>query len=430
MARRRLRILFLTPQLPYPPRQGTSIRNYNLIRTLRREHQIDLVSFLAADDRLEGDNPLVELCNRVLTVPEPQRTKRDRVRSTFFSSQPDMGLRLYSRKMFDLLDQLALADYDIVQVEGIEMAPYGLHLRERISASRAHLRANTGAGSNLPALVFDDHNCEYLLQQRNAQTDLQSPRRWPAAAYSIIQTLKLRAYEKRACNAADLVLAVSEPDRTALESLGLSSRIITVPNGIDTDAYSDQSGIPRGKANIVFTGKMDYRPNIDAALWFGNHVLPMIQSSVTGVCFQIVGQQPHERLDPLRKNDRIEITGAVADVRPYLEKAGVFVIPMRIGGGTRLKALEAMASGLPVVSTSMGIEGIGVHDGRELLIRDTPAEFADAVVRLLADQRESAALSACLGRSARQFVEARYDWASIVPTLEQAYAELAGAPGA
>ena len=410
----RLRLLVLTPQLPYPPRQGTSIRNYNLIRYLARNHDIDLVSFLAPGDELSSDSPLHEICDRITVVPQPERSMRDRLISTILASQPDMALRLSSAAMFDVIDRLALPSYDAVQVEGIEMAPYGLHL------------AQTVTGRPLPpAFVFDDHNCEYLLQKRNALSDLRHPDRWMAATYSLVQWRKLRRYEQRVCDRADLVVAVSDPDRAALECLRISSEMIVAPNGIDTDAYVDMFGDGVGNSNIVFTGKMDYRPNIDAALWFGSQVFPIVQSGAPEATFQIVGQRPHPRLDALRSNNRIEITGEVPDVRPYLSEASVFVIPMRVGGGTRLKVLEAMAAGLPIVTTSLGIEGIPVQNDRELLIADSPAAFAEAVLLLLDDQRDGAGVSRRLGQAARRFVVACYDWANIVPSLEQALNEVA-----
>lgn len=413
----RRRILILTPQLPYPPRQGTSIRNYNLIRYLARSHDIDLITFLAPGDILEPGSPLHDLCGQISAVRQPERTTRDRVVSTFTSLRPDMGLRLLSQTMLDVVDRLPLEQYDIVQVEGIEMAPYAF----RFAGMRSTQRSRTPPR---PAVVFDDHNCEYLLQWRNALTDFRILRRWPAATYSAIQTLKLRRYERRACNLSDLVVAVSEPDRSALQELGVSTPIVTVRNGIDAGGYVARSTGHIAPKSIVFTGKMDYRPNIDAALWFGNQVFPMIQSHVPGAVFQIVGQQPHERLDALRSRKGIEITGAVPEVTPYLEQASVFVIPMRVGGGTRLKALEAMAAGLPIVTTSLGVEGIDVQDGRELLVRDTPEEFASAVVQLLEDRRSQGAVGAALGRTARDFVIANYDWATIIPVLEQAYGEV------
>lgn len=412
-----MRILILTPQLPYPPRQGATIRNYNLLRRLARRHEVHLFTFLAPGESLDASNPLHALCSRIETARQPHRSLALRARDTLLSPLPDMALRLASPDMTALISQASSQQYDLVQAEGIEMVPYGLQIvRTRPAGAR-------------PALVFDDHNCESLLQKRNALTDLRTPRRWVGAAYSLVQWRKLRRYERQAGNAADLTVAVSGPDADALADIGIRSRIIVVPNGIDAAAYSTICSAPPGAKTLLFLGKMDYRPNIDAALWFAGEVLPMIQSSAPGVRFLIVGQNPHPRLDVLRRHPAVEITGSVPQIEPYLTAASVLVIPMRVGGGTRFKALEAMAACRPIVSTSLGVEGIDVIGGRELLIADTPADFADAVLRLIADQQTGGIETQRLTANARRFVETHYDWDVLTPTLEQAYQDLeAGLP--
>ena len=176
---------------------------------------------------------------------------------------------------------------------------------------------------------------------------------------------------------------------------------------------------PVDPPRLVFTGKMDYRPNIDAVLWFGREVLPLVVAREPAVRFQIVGMNPHPRLDELRANPAVEITGAVADTRPYIYGAAAYVIPMRVGGGTRFKALEAMASARAIVSTRLGVEGIPVQSGQELLLADTPADFAAAVLRLIADARGAGHLHSELGRQARRFVAEQYGWPAIVPRLEE-----------
>ena len=402
-----MKLLLVTPQLPYPPRQGTTIRNYNLIRGLAQRHTVDLLTFLAPGEELMPDNPLHTLCRRVAGAPQPTRTLHDRARATISTLTPDMGLRLESPPMRSLIAQWTEQErYDAVQIEGIELAQYGLAV------------AGRRRSPDRPALIFDDHNCEYLLQQRNAFTDLRRPRRWPAAAYSLIQWQKLRRYEAAILRDADAVIAVSAADRAALLALGQATPIHVVPNGIDLDAYRPLEPPVAPAPALVFTGKMDYRPNIDAALWFGRAVLPQIVAQAPQVRFQIVGMNPHPRLDELRANPAVEITGAVEDTRPFIQRASAYVIPMRIGGGTRFKALEAMACAAPIVSTTLGVEGIGVRDGQEMLLADTPEAFAIAVLRLLADAAGSRVLRQQLGAQGRRFVERHYGWESIIPKLE------------
>ncbi|MCX6047788.1 MAG: glycosyltransferase [Chloroflexi bacterium] len=409
-----MKILLFTPQLPYPPHQGTTIRNYNLIRELAQRHTIDLLTFLAPGESLAASQELQGLCRRINGIRQPVRSIARRARDTLGSPLPDMALRLESPEMHQLVAAWTQAEtYDIVQVEGIEMAQYGVAAM-----------ANKRPGTQQPILVFDDHNCEYLLQKRNALTDLRQPRRWVAAAYSLVQWQKLVHYESQICRQAAAILAVSEADKLALQTLVPVAPITVVSNGIQMAAYpfAAAEAVATPPA-LVFTGKMDYRPNIDAVLWFGRDVLPLIQAQEPHVRFQIVGMNPHARLDALRANPAIEITGAVPDAQTYIQKAAVYVIPMRVGGGTRFKALEAMAAGKGIVSTRLGVEGIQVQDEREMLLADTPATFAEAVLRLLRDARQSGKLNDALGRQARGFVATHYDWSQIMPRLEAAYAD-------
>lgn len=405
-----MKILFLTPQSPYPPRQGTTIRNYNLIRLLAQEHTIDLFTFLAPGEKIEAGNRLFSLCHRVVTAPQPVRSLVRRAVDTFAAARPDMGLRLESQSAYAALAALLQEErYDLIQIEGIEMAAYGL----------AAVAAQPDAH-----LVFDDHNAEYLLQKRSALVDLGKPLRWPAALYSLIQWQKLQRYEQSICRRADAVVAVSEPDRSVLVQLVPDGMIDVVPNGIDLAEFSlAQPAAPQQKQppTLVFTGKMDYRPNVDAILWFAQDVLPLIHAQKPDVILQVVGMNPHPRLAGVGGLPGVEITGAVEDVRPYIASAAIYVVPLRVGGGTRFKVLEALASGKPLVSTALGVEGLGLQDGRELLIGDTPQAFAGAVLRLLDDQASGGPLCAGLAAAGRHFVASRYTWEKIVPRMEQIY---------
>jgi len=429
-----MKLLLLTPQLPWPPRQGTTIRNFNLIAHLARRHTVDLLTFLAPGEALDATNPLRTLCRRIKTVAQPVRSTRRRAADTLTTRLPDMGLRLESAAMHELVRRWTGSgatpapggpvedfpeQYDIVQVEGIELIQYGRAVAGRQAA---------GGNGARPALVFDNHNCEYLLQQRNAFTDLRQPRRWLGAAYSLVQWQKLRRYEAAALRAGDATVAVSEADKAALEALGAGRPITVVSNGIDLAEYQPdpQAALSTAPACLVFTGKMDYRPNVDAVLWFADEVLPLIREAAPAVRLQIVGLNPHPRLERLRALAAVEITGGVPDTRPYIQHAAVYIIPMRIGGGTRFKALEAMACGQAIVSTRLGIEGIPVTDGQELLLADAPVDFAAAVLRLIGDLQGDRGLRRRLGAAARSFVTAHYGWEQIVPKLEAVYDQVAG----
>jgi glycosyltransferase involved in cell wall biosynthesis len=461
-----MHILFLTPQLPYPPQQGTTMRNHGLIRGLAERHQISLLSFRESSplDEEPGPTsripePLLALCRRVETVPAPHpRPLMRRALDTLTHPLPDMALRLASTALAERLAAwLAQESFDVIQIEGIEMTPYLDLLLEKgrtdqvvtVPRSRARLRKGNGAKDGSPLVIFDDHNCEYMLQKSYAQIDALLPRRWPGALYSLIQWQKLRRYEASVCRRAHRVLAVSQTDAQALRQLAPDLDVAVIPNGIDTDQYQpgpiDAAGDPDQPPTVVFVGKMDFRPNVDAVRWFVEEIWPQVRAEVPEAHFYAVGQRPHPRLDPLHADASVTLTGWVEDVRPYIAQAAVYVLPLRMGSGTRLKLLEGMALGKAIVSTRMGAEGFTApseqgqrgaltygrvtHDRELVLVRDNdPAAFARAIIALLRDPARRAGL----GANARAFARAHYDWRVIIPRLEALYAQArqTAAPGA
>jgi sugar transferase (PEP-CTERM/EpsH1 system associated) len=398
-----MKLLFLTPQRPYPPHQGTTIRNFNLIKELARRHQIWLLTFLEPDQPTDH-GPLIGLCQAVETVPAPTRSTATRLRQMLGTNRPDMGWRLWSTEFEARLQaRLQTTGIDVVHIEGIEMAPYLPTIRQFAPQAR---------------IIYDDHNAEWMLQQRNFSVDIKNPRRWIAAAYSLVQTLRLKRYERWVCQQADGVVVCSRADQQAIEQLDASLKITLVSNGVDLETYANYSGqvIP---FDLVFTGKMDYRPNIDAMLWFADQVLPRILAERPQTTLGIVGQRPHSRLDRLKASPAITITGYVDDILPYIAGAGVYIAPFRVGGGTRLKLLEAMAMRKPIVATTVGAEGYPVSAGREMILVDDPAGMAAAILKLLEDEDARRQL----GQQAGQFVQAHYSWQALVPRLERLYTD-------
>jgi glycosyltransferase involved in cell wall biosynthesis len=385
------------------------MRNYNLIAGLARRHEIHLLSF--GEPVANRGTPLDSLCRSVQVVAAPSRTMRQRIVGILLTRLPDMAQRLPSAEFQkELADTVERVDPDVVEVEGIELAQYLFQVAE----SRGEARR--------PLLVFDEHNAEYVLQQRAFETDARQPGRWIGAAYSFVQWQRLRGYERRACMAADRVVAVSDTDAEALRRLVPTLEVYTVPNGVDMELYSAPvpplTGDSRvGDGDLVFTAKMDFRPNVDAVLWFAQEVLPLVRKEAPGTRFWVVGRDPHPRLAHLADDPALVLTGWVEDVRPYIAAASVYVIPLRIGGGTRLKVLEAMAMGKAIVSTALGCEGFDLVPDQELLIADTATDFAGAVLALLRDSSHRERL----GRAARRFAGSRYDWRIVVPKLERVY---------
>jgi glycosyltransferase involved in cell wall biosynthesis len=464
-----MRILFLTPQLPYPPHQGTAKRNFGLLQGLARGHRVSLLSFREPDPRAAGSvaaretpDALTRLCERVETVPAPpSRRLIRRAIDTLTQPLPDMALRLASQRFAErLVGWMAAETFDVIHIEGIEMAPYldqlldaGTGARKQFEGRRLPAASvESDAAGRAPMLVFDDHNCEYMLQKRYAQVDARIPRRWTGAIYSLIQWQKLRRYEAEVCRRVDRVLAVSQSDASALERLVRGLHVTVIPNGIDTTAYVDYTTatdvvmpVDRSPA-LVFVGKMDFRPNVDAVSWFIKRVWPLIRTAVPEAHFYAVGQRPHPQLIPLGKDPTVTLTGWVQDVRPYVARAAVYVAPLRMGSGTRLKLLEAMALGKAIVSTRLGAEGLAHanepqrpnvsepdpavwgkarHDQEIVIVADNdPAAFADAVVTLMQDP----ARQERLGAAAQAFVKTHYDWRSIIPRLEAVYPDSRNLP--
>jgi glycosyltransferase involved in cell wall biosynthesis len=427
-----VRLLFLTPQLPFPPTQGAAIRNSHLIAGLSRRHAVDLLTFAPAGQAPgtwgAGAGPALPGAERLaglILVPAPQRSVRDRLQTLLLTAQPDMAHRLASPALAAALRTLLQSTpYDWVITEGIEMAPY------------ARLLDTICPAGTRPRWLLDEHNAEYVLQQRAFLGDLRhayQPRAAAGAAYSLIQWRRLRTYERAACRAADAVTAVSAADQEALERLDPALRVQVVPNGVDLGEWSRRAapGDPAVDALraqgplIVFDGSMDFRPNIDAVRWFCATCWPRIRVAHPGATFAIVGRNPTAAVRALAALPGVRVTGAVPDTRPWVAGADVYVVPMRIGGGVRLKLLQALAMGCAIVSTRMGAEGIHLEGGRDLLLADTPADFADAVLALLADPPARTAL----GHAARIAV-APYAWERIVPAFEAVLADSPGAPDA
>lgn len=402
-----MQILILTPQLPYPPQQGTSLRNFHIIRGLSERHQVYLLSFLEDEQKVDPQfiMPLREQCQEIVTVPVPARTVGTRLWQLLTTTLPDMAHRLYSADFEAALRQLlSRHTFDVVQVEGIELARYMQTIVDCAPQSK---------------IVFDDHNAETELQRRNFLTDIQNPKRWLAAGYSWIQVGRLRRFERWACQTAVAVVAVSDTDQAHLQALSSQNQtkpatVYSIPNSIDVQAYQlGENTIP---FDLVFSGKMDYRPNVDAVLWFAEEIWPLICQKRPSTTWAIVGQKPHARLEVLRGTPGITLTGWVETVQPYLLGASVFVMPFRVGSGTRLKLIEAMAVGKPIVSTTIGAEGFPVENGKELCIADDAEGVATAVLELLEQPQKRA----ILGEAAQIFAN-HYDWRQVIPRFEEVY---------
>lgn len=397
-----MRILFVTPYLPSPPRYGAQRRLDGLMRGLAARHEVSLLS-LADSDGVSREATRA-YCRELTTVDHDVqgiglRKKRWLQLRSLASPHSFEYLLLYRPEFQARLDELLAAhDYDVVQVEFCHMAIYDLkRQRER-----------------RPLLVLDEHNIEYDLIRRTAETPGTLDRR----LYSGVNWRKLRREECDAWRRFDGVALTSVRDQQLLLEDEPGTRTVVVPNAVDLETFRP-SGVEPDPASLVFLGAMNYHPNIEGIHYFVETTFPKIVARYPQVKLFVVGMNPPDSVRALA-SERIEITGFVEDPRVYMERATVMVVPLRIGGGTRFKITESLAMGKAIVSTRLGAEGIDVEHGKHALLADDPESFAREVGRLLDDRQ----LVRRLGVAARELAEQRYGWAPAVAELERFYTDL------
>ncbi|MGE5323854.1 MAG: glycosyltransferase, partial [Actinomycetota bacterium] len=270
-----------------------------------------------------------------------------------------------------------------------------------------------------PKILFT-HNIEAVIWERHWRVG-RNPL-WKAISWREYRTME--RVERMYLGKADHVLTVSDSDRDFFSGIVAPEKITTIPTGVDVDYFNNAFSAGSEKPEtLVFTGSMDWLPNEDAILYFAEKILPLVQERVPGVTLLVVGRKPSARVQALAVNNpAIQVTGTVPDIRPYIKSGSVYVVPLRIGGGTRIKIFEAMAMAKAVVSTSIGAEGLPVTHGENILLADQPEDFAANIVELLCSAKERTRL----GTAARQLVETRYSWPAVTDVLESALIETAG----
>lgn len=385
----RVRILFLTPDLPVQSGGAGRRRMLALLRIAAAHHQVDLLSFASPQPPSAALGELDGLCRQVrLVQASGARSAWRRSWSLLFGALPDLALRLessaYRRSLAEIL---GVERYDVVQIEGLEMIPY-LPMAQAL-ATRA-------------AIIYDAHHAEMALQRSIFQVHFRHPRRWHKALFAFLQWSKLGTYERLMMNEADMVLCVSGADAAKLRGRRVDPEL--VPNGVDAGriAYRPPS---RERGNILlWAGSLRHANDADAVGWLLSEVLPRVRERLPHVRLRLVGAGI-ERF----RAEGVEAVGDEEDMAGELAAADVFVAPMRMGGGSPFPVLEAMAEGVPVVSTPQGLAGIAAVHERHALIGDTADTLAVAVVRLLEDRP----LAGRMASVARLLVEGRYDWAKI-----------------
>ena len=389
---KRQRILIVTPSVPYPPNWGFAIRVYQIVKHLSKRHDVTVLTFAHHYQAEHVETLRQDTGAKVVSVPPSHSDKAQRRAQlkSVFSRHSYSTNSLTTPEMSAALAQLLAENtFDFIQVESSQLGGY--HYGDKAT------------------LVLDEHNIEYELLLRMCQTEKNFVRK----IYSWWEYVKLRREETRFWKRADACVMTSEREAVVVRKYLPGKAVAVAPNGVDIEFYLPVQE-PVDQNSIVFTGLMRYRPNIDAALYFAREVLPLIVKERPETVFTIVGMGQPTEVDALASRN-VVVTGSVPDVRPYVERAAIFAVPLRMGSGTRLKVLEGLAMGKAMVSTSIGCEGINVVDGEHLIVADSPSEFARVTLQLLED--ESRRLR--LGVTGRQLVEDEYGWAAVVAGLEQ-----------
>ena len=394
-----MKILFLSPTVPFPLTDGGRIRVFNLLKQIAAKSDVTLLVLETQPTDADGVAELQQFGIQVHLIPNAPTLPRvsfGTLANAFLKQQPitvaRYALPAYRQKFRELV---ATEDFDLVHYEMFHTAQF---------------RTET----ELPS-VLSQQNVDSAIWRR-----LCGETTHPFYKFAYwTQQLAFQRYERVLSPKFDAVTCTSDIDAAVFQRHCAADTIEVIPNGVDVTHYQPDF-TSEAPAHLIYIGSMDWYPNEDAVAFFADEVLPGIQDKVPDVQFSIVGGNPSARVQKLAEREGVVVTGRVPEIKPYFAEATVFVVPLRIGSGTRLKILEALAMGKAIVSTTVGAEGLDLKDGEEIFIADEPAIFADAVTRLLTD----ASLRRRIGENGRARVEQDYDWRSIGEKLHTLYESL------
>ena len=439
-AGRGMRVLYFAGKECWPANTGAKLRNYYLARELSHTERL---TYLGFSDHYDGDRmdgvgaaqflPAIHadyprspdgFVEQAITVHRDPTYKFANMVKGAVGRTPLTVLNYTTRRMEErlrvLLDENS---FDIIQVEGLHLTGY-LPIMQ--------------SAPNRPLLICDWHNVESELMLRYSEFAEGRARR----SYARSTARKLQALERASMNRFDAHIVVSERDRARLLQMAPDARVLVIENGVDVEYYSpesidraykawaaersalanwEQRSVTMGRNRILFVGSMDYHANIDAAVYFAREIWPSLLREGPELIFTIVGRSPSPEVRALAALDGVEVTGTVDDVRPYYREAAAAVVPLRVGGGSRLKILEAMAAGVPVVSTRLGAEGLDVRHGETIVLADAPAHFGATVLDLCENTKQWYAISS----NGRRLVSERYAWQHLGRSLAVFHRDLA-----
>lgn len=401
-----MNILFLSPWLPWPPHDGARIRILETLRYLSRRNRVTLVTTVRHSEQVAHTSALNGLCEKIVTTVLSDQTQPvlRRLSLGLLRGMPLIHAFHFDTKLAQRVHELTSQGlYDIIHVEFPFLSSYLASLSPRCQAKK----------------VLNMHNIESIRFDRELRfTSPMSRRiliRW--------DRLFFESWETRAIRQFDGITTVSDVEREWIQRHAPTAAVELVPNGVDTKYFCPTRAL-KANPSLVFTGLMDHPPNVDAVVWFCNEIFPPLRRKIPNLSFKIVGSRPHPKVLQLGKSEGVHVTGEVADIRPYLAESSALVVPLRSGGGTRLKILQAMAMERTVLSTTLGAEGLEVTPGLNILIADAADEFVSQILVLLASPQ----MADRLGKAGRKLVVEKYDWQLCLSRLEKLYDRLMGNP--
>jgi sugar transferase (PEP-CTERM/EpsH1 system associated) len=395
-----VKVAFVTVRVPFPLNSGGRIRTFHLLKHISQVHRVTLVTAVESAEEARAaaalEERLPQVTLRLARVP-PRNTLARRAGRALRSPIDQLpytwaGYR-HPRFTQNLRHALTAERYDLLHCDHTQVAHAVLALET-------------------PPRLLNAHNVDSVLIERLAVVERRSWRR----ALLGWQARKVAAAERRIYPAFDGALAMSEVDRVHIERLAAGKPVWTIPNGVDVGWFEPTPSEPE-PGLMVFSGAMDWLPNVDAVEFFAREILPLVRTRLPAARLLVAGRDPSPALRARLAGTGVELTGTVDDIRPYLARGALFVVPLRVGSGTRLKILEAWAMGRPVLSTTLGAEGLPARDGDNIAIADEPARFAERAATLLEDP----ATARRLGAAGRQVVEETWSWKRIGDRLLEAY---------
>ena len=400
-----MNILYLSQLVPYPIDAGPKVRSYHVLEYLASAgHKITLVAFRRSNDQPKSLTHLEQFCSEIHTIPMVRSRLKDVM---YLGKSMLMGTSfLIDRDSMRSMNQLILSlirrqRFDAIHADQLWMAQYAL---------RAQTQLNEQGVNTL--LVMDQHNAVHLIPQRLVDIEPNPLKRWVLDR----EARSMKRYELQACSRFDHVVWVTDEDRQIIENASLLPiDSLTIPICVDPETKAEVKRLPNPR-RVTFLGGLHWPPNAAGIEWFARAVWPKVQSEVPDAYLTVIGKNPPKGLQDSSITN-LDVTGYVEDPEPLLADTAVFVVPLHAGGGMRVKIIDAWSWGLPVVSTTVGAEGIKYQDGEDIIIADGEDAFAQAAVKVLLDP----ALASCLRQNGRQKVETDYNWRITYKAWDQIY---------